>query len=194
MPRRILLAGLLLTLPPWFVLAQDVPDVPPSKDNKQSRPARGSSKLCLNAALYTCWESDEPTDPLTDSSDISQQVERRRVRDDMEIGADHMRHKNYRAAATRYCDALSHLPRNASIMVRVAQALEKMDDRPGAVAFYSRSLEAYPQGILAPEAREGLRRLKSTPLQSVNPGSRSLADRLGCPSEACGTSELPNPR
>jgi hypothetical protein len=193
--RRALMAGFVLALFSWCLSAQDVPETPPSssKDKKQDRPRRGSSKLCISAAAYTCWESEEPPDPLTDSSDVSQQIERRRIKDDMEIGADHMRHRNYRGAVGRYCDALSRLPYNASIMVRVAQALEKSGDTAAALTFYSRSVETYPEGILAGEARAGIERLKAQPPKPATP-SISLAEHLGCPSEGFyrGTSELPD--
>ncbi|HVO80499.1 MAG TPA: hypothetical protein VMT28_07200 [Terriglobales bacterium] len=195
--RRALVADLLLlllALLPCCPQAQDIPEAPSSsRDQKRDKPHRGLSKLCVTAAAYTCWESEEPPDPLTDSSDVSQQLERRRIKDDMEIGADHMRHKNYRGAVGRYCDALSGLPFNASIMVRVAQALEKSGDTAAALTFYWRSVETYPEGILAGEAQAGIKRLKAQPSKPGNP-SVNLAQQLGCPSEAFyrGTAELPD--
>ena len=195
MLRSALMVGLVLVLLACCFRAQDIPEAPSSssKRQKQDRPRRGSSTLCVTAAAYTCWESEEPPDPLTDSSDVSQQLERRRIKDDMEIGADHMRRKNYRGAVGRYCDALSRLPFNASIMVRVAQALEKSGDTAAALTFYSRSVETYPEGILAGEAQTGIKRLKAQPSKPANPGV-NLAQQLGCPSEAFyrGTAELPD--
>ena len=157
--------------------AQGPPDEEQPAYTKQ--PGGGSRSACLTSLLTTCWESEEPPDPLVDSNDISKEVERRKIKQDLEVAADHMKHKNYRGAVARYCHALSLRPDNAALTYRVAQALEKSGDTPAALTYYSRSVHLYSQGIFAGEAKQGIRRIKAQPVKPT----LGLPEQLGCPDE-----------
>ncbi len=83
-----------------------------------------------------------------------------RAEKNVEVGDYLMRRKNYRAAESRYREALEYKPNDAIATFRLAVALEKMGEQDEARQRYQEYLKILPQGPLSKDARKALERLK----------------------------------
>lgn len=83
-----------------------------------------------------------------------------RAEHNVEVGDYLMRRKNYRAAESRYREALEYKPNDAIATFRLAVVLEKTGERDEARQRYQEYLKLLPQGPLAGDARKALERLK----------------------------------
>ena len=77
----------------------------------------------------------------------------------IEVGDYYLKQKNYRAAESRYREALVYKPDDAIAQLRLGQTLEKVGQLDEARQNYEGYLKILPEGPLAKEAHEGLRRL-----------------------------------
>ena len=78
---------------------------------------------------------------------------------DIEVGDFYLKQKNYRAAESRYREALVYKPGDAIAQLRLGQTLEKLGDLDEARQNYEGYLKILPEGPFAKEAHAGLRRL-----------------------------------
>jgi tetratricopeptide (TPR) repeat protein len=78
----------------------------------------------------------------------------------VEVGDYLMRRKNYRAAESRYREALEFKPNDALATFRLAVVLEKTGELEEARQRYQEYLKVLPQGPLANDAKKALGRLK----------------------------------
>jgi tetratricopeptide (TPR) repeat protein len=81
----------------------------------------------------------------------------------IEIGDFYLRRKNYRAAASRYREALYWKDNDALAQFRLGQALEGLGQYAAACQSYDGYLKILPQGPLAGEAHQALARLQDKP-------------------------------
>jgi len=95
---------------------------------------------------------------------------------DVEVGDFYRKQQNYRAALSRYCEALSYKPNDAIATFRVGEVLEKSGDLAGAQAYYEAYLKILPGGPFAGQCRKSLEHFKALP---ERPNKR-LAQRNGC--------------
>lgn len=95
---------------------------------------------------------------------------------DVEIGNFYFKRQNYRAALSRYCEALTYKPNDAIATFRIAEALEKSGDLAGARAYYEAYLKILPAGPFAGQSKKALDRMKA---QAELPNKR-LAQQEGC--------------
>ncbi len=95
---------------------------------------------------------------------------------DVEIGDFYFKRQNYRAALSRYCEALQYKPNDAVATFRIAEALDKSGDLAGAQAYYEAYLKILPEGPLASQSKKALERIKA---QAERP-DKHLAQRQGC--------------
>lgn len=79
----------------------------------------------------------------------------------IEVGDFYFKKENYRAAISRYQEALQWKPRDAEATYKLAEALEKSGDKAGALENYRAYLKILPHGPYAQKAEEGAERLKS---------------------------------
>ena len=102
-------------------------------------------------------EGEEPGD-----SDVQEMhpYDPHRAEHNVEVGDYLMRRKNYRAAESRYREALEYKPNDALATFRLAVALERMGELEEARQRYQEYLKILPQGPLAGDARKALGRLK----------------------------------
>ena len=84
-----------------------------------------------------------------------------RAEKNVEVGDYLMRRKNYRAAESRYREALEYKPNDAIATFRLAVALEKMGEQEEARQRYQEYLKILPHGKLAADAKKALERLKA---------------------------------
>lgn len=78
----------------------------------------------------------------------------------VEIGDYYFSEKNYRAALSRYQEALESKPDDAAIYIRVGRAFDKLGEPTRAFENYDASLKADPAGPFADEAGKGVERLR----------------------------------
>jgi len=80
---------------------------------------------------------------------------------DVEVGDFYFRRKNYRAAESRYREALLYKDNDAIATYRLAVCLEKLERPDEAREEYESYLKILPGGHDAEHARKALERLKS---------------------------------
>jgi tetratricopeptide (TPR) repeat protein len=78
----------------------------------------------------------------------------------IEVGDYYYKQENYRAAISRYQEALGWKPRDAEATYKLGQVLEKTGDFSGALENYQAYLKILPVGPYAPKARQGIERVK----------------------------------
>ncbi|HYH00969.1 MAG TPA: hypothetical protein VD837_17710 [Terriglobales bacterium] len=84
----------------------------------------------------------------------------------VEVGDFYFKRGNYRAAESRYREALYWKDNDAIAMFRLAQTLERLDQFAEAQKHYAGYLSILPQGEFASEARASLDRLKDKTSQT----------------------------
>jgi tetratricopeptide (TPR) repeat protein len=83
-----------------------------------------------------------------------------RAKKDVEVGDFYYKKENYKAALSRFREALQYKPRDAVATFRLAQTLEKSKQFEEARAEYEAYLEILKDGPSAGEAKKALARLK----------------------------------
>jgi tetratricopeptide (TPR) repeat protein len=78
----------------------------------------------------------------------------------VEVGDYYYKQENYRAAISRYQEALEWKPRDAEATFKLGQVLEKTGDFSGALQNYQAYLKILPGGPYAAKARQGVERVK----------------------------------
>ena len=81
---------------------------------------------------------------------------------DIEVGDYYYRRENYRAAASRYEEALRFKPKDADATFKLAQSEEKLKKYEDARENYNDYLKMIQQGKDADEARKALARMPKT--------------------------------
>jgi len=79
---------------------------------------------------------------------------------DVEVGRYYMKHKNYRAALDRLNEALLYKPNDAEATFYLAETQEKLEMYDRAYRGYRAYLTIIPEGPLAKESQQGLKRLE----------------------------------
>ena len=83
-----------------------------------------------------------------------------RAMKNVEVGDYYFKRENYRAAASRYQEALQWKPRDAEATYKLAEAYEKMGDAIDARHNFEQYLSILPKGPRAEEAHKALARLE----------------------------------
>ena len=78
-----------------------------------------------------------------------------------EVGEYYFKEKNYKAAISRYREALEYKPRDAHATYRLAEALEKSGQSAEALQRYEEYLKILKNGVFAEDAKKGVGRLKA---------------------------------
>ncbi|MBZ5566389.1 MAG: tetratricopeptide repeat protein [Acidobacteriia bacterium] len=85
----------------------------------------------------------------------------------VEVGDFYFKRNNYRAAESRYAEALDYMPNHAAATYKLAEAQEKLGRTAPARSNYQKYLNLLPHGEFAELAKKGLARLdtqaKDTP-------------------------------
>lgn len=133
--------------------------VPPSDTSSQDESKKSGAKRlldraaphCLYAIYSTCWELRSNRAPEVTKPDSEYDK-------DMEIGDFYFKRQNFRAAGSRYSDALERKPNDPEATFRFAASLEKSNDIEHARIAYQAYLMLRPDGPHAVEAKNALRR------------------------------------
>jgi len=84
----------------------------------------------------------------------------------IEVGDYYFKKENYKAAISRYQEALDWKPADAEATYKLGEALEKSGDLSGAVENYQAYLKILPHGPYARKAEKALDRLKEKGISS----------------------------
>ena len=174
----IILAGIVLCLT-GFTLAQSndeegpitrVPvdrSAPPPKDNRkqpprsdQLAPDESSSK---QTQIDISPSSEDEKHPGNNDSELSEfhPWDPHKAAKCIEVGDWYFKQENYRAAMSRYQEALEWKPKDAEATYKLALVQEKSGDRTAALGNYQAYLKILPNGPYAEKARKGIDRVKS---------------------------------
>ena len=102
-----------------------------------------------------------------DSEDVSDTSELKpwnphKAMKNVEVGDFYMKKGNYRAAISRYREALEWKPRDAVATFKLAQALDKSEQKSEAAEQYQAYLKILPNGVYAEDCKKALARLTTT--------------------------------
>jgi tetratricopeptide (TPR) repeat protein len=81
---------------------------------------------------------------------------------DVEVGDYYFKEKNYRAALSRYQEALEYKPRDARATFKIAQTQEKLGNIDDARANYEGYLKILPNGPDSAASKKALEKLKAS--------------------------------
>jgi tetratricopeptide (TPR) repeat protein len=125
--------------------APPVPSGTPEQTSKT--PAGESSSQPGNAAAGADLRGTSLYDPIAGAKNA-------------EAGDYYFGRQNYRAALSRFEEALQDKPDDPAIHLRLARAYEKLDDTSAAYEHFDAALILSPDGAGAKQAREALERLR----------------------------------
>jgi tetratricopeptide (TPR) repeat protein len=140
-------------------------NTPPRSDQQaQSRAGESSSKD--SKIDIAPPKSDDIKHPDADDDSNSEVMETKpwnphKAAKDIEVGDYYAKRKNYKAAISRYREALEYKPKDAEATFRLAQALEATKENDEAMRRYQEYLKILPGGEFAAEAKAGVQRLRA---------------------------------
>lgn len=145
-------------------------NAPPPKDNAASPPRSdnvpaGESSSTQTRIDVSPPKNDEKAHPeagLDANSDVDEftPYNPMKAMKDVEVGDYYYKQENYKAAISRYREALEVKPHDAEATYKLAQVLDKTKDYAGAKENYEEYLKMLPNGPYAKKAREALEKMK----------------------------------
>ena len=174
----IIVAGIVLSLT-GFTLAQSndeegpmtrVPvdrTAPPPKDNRKQPPRSDQLAPDESSSKQTQIDISPPSGdekhPGNNDSELSEfhPFDPHKAAKCIEVGDWYFKQENYRAAISRYQEALEWKPKDAEATYKLALVEEKSGDPTAALANYQAYLKILPNGPYAEKARKGIDRAKS---------------------------------
>ena len=100
----------------------------------------------------------------------------------IEVGDYHLKRKNYRAAASRFREALEWKPGDAEATYKLALSEEKLGQLAEARQAYEEYLKILPRGAFADDSRKAIERLPKAP--EAMPGTKATAENTPDKSKA----------
>src|SRR6185312_1053281 len=149
----------------------------------QDGPAKGNAQAGVSSSKNTQVDLSPPPDDAKDHPDsaaaVSEAEEESGVNDspveefhpfnphkamkDIEVGDFYFRQKNYKAALSRYQEALLYKPNDAVANFRSAQCFEELNSPQDAVEHYQAYLKVMPHGPFSRDAEKALAKLQGGP-------------------------------
>jgi len=131
------------------------PDAPPGETSSGHSVKRTLRKLapnCINSIFHACWSSppEKPQPPQTDE---------RKGAASRDVGEFYFDRGNYRAAESRFVQALQFNPSDPRAMYDLARSLQKLNQAPQAISRYQACIDLEPAGLYADRSRKALQDL-----------------------------------
>ncbi len=162
--RRILIAtfaAVVLAATPGLAQASDSqnPNIPANEAPPRSDSGMSSSKdtrIDLSPP-----SGDASMHPNSDIDDVMEMhpYNPHKAEKDVEVGDFYFSQKNYRAAKSRYAEALEYKPNDAEATYKLAETQDKLGAKEDALAGYESYLKILPEGPRAKEAKDGIEKL-----------------------------------
>ena len=141
---------------------------PPPKDNRKAPPrsdqlAPDESSSKQTQIDVSAPSGDQKKHADVDDSEVSEfhPWDPHKAMKCIEVGDYYYKQGNYRAAISRYEEALEWKPRDAEATYKLGEVQEKSGDLNGALGSYQAYLKILPKGPYAIKAQQGIGRLKS---------------------------------
>jgi tetratricopeptide (TPR) repeat protein len=144
---------------------------PPPKDNAKAPPRSDNVPVGESSSTQTRIDVDPPADDIKSHPesglDASSEVDEFTPYNPMkalkavEVGDWYYKQQNYRAAISRYREALEFKPHDAEATFKLAEVLNKTGDLAGAATNYEDYLKTLPNGPHAKKAKETLEKVKA---------------------------------
>jgi tetratricopeptide (TPR) repeat protein len=150
--RLLLLLSLLLALTA-LVAAQEPNSAPPRSDESSSN----DTKIDLSPPMGDV--SSHPHGGVADDVMELRPWNPMKAMKNCEVGDYYFKQKNYRAAESRYREALEWKPNDAEATFKLATVLEKLGNPAEARSNYESYLKILPEGLHAEESKKALTRL-----------------------------------
>jgi tetratricopeptide (TPR) repeat protein len=148
--------------------------VPAPKDNRANPPRSDNVPAGESSSRQTAIDvsppaNDEKVHPEAGlgNSDVDEftPYNPMRAMKCIEVGDWYFKQQNYKAAISRYREALEYKPQDAEATYRLAEVLNKTGDTAGATENYEAYLKILPNGSYAKKAKEALEKLKQKTAQ-----------------------------
>jgi tetratricopeptide (TPR) repeat protein len=140
---------------------------PPPKDNRKQPPRSDQLAPDESSSKQTQIDISPPSGdekhPGNNDSELSEfhPWDPHKAAKCIEVGDWYFKQENYRAAMSRYQEALEWKPKDAEATYKLALVEEKSGDPTAALANYQAYLKILPNGPYAEKARKGIDRVKS---------------------------------
>jgi tetratricopeptide (TPR) repeat protein len=149
-----------------FTLALSA-QAPPRSDTSDRPSAREQGESSSKDTRVDLAAPGDDAAKHPDSEDMSETSELKpwnphKAMKNVEVGDFYMKKGNYRAAISRYREALEWKPRDAVATFKLAQALDKTDQKSEAAEQYQAYLKILPNGVYAADCKKALERLNTT--------------------------------
>ena len=133
-------------------------EAPPRSDSDSGMSSSKDTRIDLSPP-----KGDAAMHPNSDVDDVMEMhpYNPHRAEKDVEVGDFYFNLKNYRAAESRYAEALLYKPNDAEATFKLAESLNKLGEREDAVAGYQSYLKILPEGPRAKEAKDAIDKLNS---------------------------------
>ena len=125
-------------------------DISPPADDAKSHPHNADA---------------EASDPDSDVQEMHPWNPHKAMKD-IEVGDFYFRRKNYRAALSRYEEALEYKPNDAMAHFHMAECFEKLNEVEDALAHYHEYLKILPSGPHSKEAEKAIQKLEGEKSQA----------------------------
>jgi len=134
--------------------AQQQSEPAPALQQEQGESSSKDSQIDLNAHPL-----NEAAGSRTPEDAESYPFDPHRAQKDIEVGNYYLKQKNYRAALDRFHDALLYKPNDAEATYGLAVTQDRMELLEQAYKSYSKYLEILPDGPMAAQAQEAMKRI-----------------------------------
>jgi len=141
---------------------------PPPKDNRKAPPrsdkiAPDESSSKQTEIDVTPPSGDEKHPGAVEESEFNEfhPWDPHKAMKCIEVGDWYYKQGNYRAAISRYQEALDWKPKDAEATYKLGEVQEKAGDIPAALGNYQAYLKILPKGPYAEKAQKGIDRLKA---------------------------------
>ncbi len=132
---------------------------PPRSDRGSNESSSKDNPVDLSAPIGDA--KSHPNSGIADDVLELHPYDPHRAEKDIEVGDFYFKQKNYRAAESRYREALDFKPNDAVATFKLANTLEKEGNQPEAEKFYTSYLQILPDGPSAQECKTAIARMKS---------------------------------
>lgn len=143
------------------------PTQPPPRSDRSKEAGDSSSRdTRIDISPPKNDAKDHPGSSVDEDSDADSDVQEfhpwnpHKAAKDVEVGDYYFKRKNYRAALSRYQEALVYKNNDAMANLRLGQTYEKLNQPEEAVAHYEAYLKILPHGPFSEEAEKAVAKLK----------------------------------
>ncbi len=136
---------------------------PRSDDRERSLEQDGESSSRGSIIDLSPPKNDAAEHPNSETNDVTElkKWDPHKSAKDVEVGDFYFSRQNYRAAESRYQEALEYKENNAEAMFKLADTEEKLGNTAEAQKYFALYLKTLPEGPRADEAKKALERLSA---------------------------------